>query len=212
MAGHRVFQTKYILHCLLLSLLVNISKGELATQNTVNPIAQAWKLRAMRSKDLNSLCWKTHKLVKQVCPQLPTILKKKPTLGTQSTSQSAQPNCSELWQISFQLPTYMGEMLASPYPLTKVLLAVVQCWKREDLLRRGWVILFDGVTTGRFFHRLIPMGIMSKEVNFTVAIRRNPSQTDQDTSYLLTSFQMCYAGGEGTSVALPFARLCMFQS
>lgn len=36
-----------------------------------------------------------------------------------------------------KLPTYMGEMLASPYPLTKVLLAVVQCWKREDLLRRG---------------------------------------------------------------------------
>lgn len=63
---------------------------------------QAWKLRAMRSKDLNSLCWKTHKLVEQVCPQLPTILKKKSTLGTQSTSQSAQPNRSELWQISFQ--------------------------------------------------------------------------------------------------------------
>lgn len=69
------------------------------------------------------------------------LSKENPTPGTQSASQSAQPNHSGPWQISFQ-----------------------------------------------------PQGIMSKEVNFTLAIRHNQSQTDQDTSYLLTSFRMCSAG------------------
>lgn len=38
-----------------------------------------------------------------------------------------------------KLLTYMGEMLSNP--LTEVLLAVVRCWRTEDLLHRRQIIL-----------------------------------------------------------------------